>query len=130
MLEDRLIYREVDVTLANFSVEYDGIPVVHPLQGTARAKINRLYGDFSHPQIVAELALGEVSVDMFDACLSSLIQLQDALATPEVAPGEAWTIQRPSARSWGGRPCASGGSRAVLPCGTSFPSTQASPRSA
>ncbi len=94
MLEDRLIYREVDVTLANFSVEYDGIPVVHPLQGTARAKINRLYGDFSHPQIVAELALGEVSVDMFDACLSSLIQLQDALATPEVAPGEAWTIQR------------------------------------
>ena len=94
MLEDRLIYKEIDVTLGNFSVEYDGIPVVHPLQGTARAKVNRLYGDFSHPQVVAELALGEVSVDMFDACLSTLIQLQDALVTPEVAAGDTWRIQR------------------------------------
>jgi hypothetical protein len=93
-LENRLIYREIDVSLNNLSIEHAGVPVVHPLQGVAKTKVNRLFGDFSHPQVVAELGLGEVSIDMFDACLSSFLQLRDALMTNDVAVEDTWRIQR------------------------------------
>lgn len=45
-------------------------------------------------QVVAELILGKVSVDMFDACLASFFQLHKALESSESAPADAWRIQR------------------------------------
>lgn len=76
ILEDQLIYKNMDVSISNFRVTHAGHPILHSLNGTSEVKMNRLFGDFSHPQMMLDFASGPILVDMYDAALASFMEVQ------------------------------------------------------
>ena len=87
ILEDQLIYKNLDVSISNFRVTHAGHPILHDLNGTIGVKMNRLFGDFSHPQMLLDFASGPILLDMYDAALASFMDVQSTF----MSFGDAYT---------------------------------------
>jgi hypothetical protein len=75
-LEDRLLYKEIDLSLGVLSVTHRKVPVLFPVDASMKFKMNRLAGDFVHPQAIFQLYLGSVSLDLCDNVLESFADIQ------------------------------------------------------
>ena len=75
-LEDRLLYKEIDVSVGLLSVTHRKVPVLFPVDASMTFKMNRLVGDFVHPQAIFQLNIGSISLDLCDNVLESLADIQ------------------------------------------------------
>lgn len=79
VLEDRLIYKDMQVSLENARIEHNGYCILRPIRSIIGVKMNRLFGDFSHPQLLLDLSFGSLFLDMYNSVLASLQDIQSCL---------------------------------------------------
>ena len=88
-LEDRLLYKTMDVSIRTLRILHDGYVILQPLDGTLGIKLNRLFGDFSHPQMMVDFSSGSLLLDMYTAALESLIDVQSSFISSQYVPEDA-----------------------------------------
>jgi len=86
ILEERLLYKTMEISVDTAGILHDGYTILEPLRGILGVKLNRLFGDFSHPQVMLDVSSGSILLDMYNAALASLMDIQSSFMAIQDVP--------------------------------------------
>lgn len=88
VLKERLIYKDVEITISDACITHNNSNVLHPLEIILAMKMNRLFGDFSNPQLMLDFSLGAIMLDVHNSALVSLMEARSNIQAPKKMPSD------------------------------------------
>lgn len=76
-LEHRLIYKALDIQVESLAVHHHEFMVLNPVSFGVSTKMNRLLGDFSHPQVILGISFTSIDLQANDEVIRALMYIAD-----------------------------------------------------